>query len=83
MRIKLDVRRFDSVPGGYAFIDAAWSVRPLKGGDGVTCTSRVSEPVSSGYDSLVQGHQRAVAQLAGQIGAVAQAMTAGQRPSCP
>ena len=83
VRIKLDVRRFDSVPGGYAFIDAAWSVRPLKGGDGVTCTSRVSEPVSSGYDSLVQGHQRAVAQLAGQIGAVAQAMTAGQRPSCP
>ncbi len=83
VRIKLDVRRFDSVPGGYAFIDAAWSVRPLKGGDGVTCTSRVSETVGSGYDSLVEGHQRAVAQLAGQIGAVAQAMTAGQRPTCP
>jgi uncharacterized lipoprotein YmbA len=83
VRIKLDVRRFDSVPGGYAFIDAAWSVRPLKGGDGVTCTSRVSEVVGSGYDSLVEGHQRAVAQLAGQMGAVAQAMTAGQHPTCP
>jgi uncharacterized lipoprotein YmbA len=83
LRIKLDVRRFDSVPGGYAFIDAAWSVRPLKGGDALTCTSRMSEPVSSGYDALVAGHQRAVAQLAAQIGAVAQAMAAGQHPACP
>jgi uncharacterized lipoprotein YmbA len=83
LRIKLDVRRFDSVPGGYAFIDAAWSVRPLKGGDALTCTSRVSEPVGSGYDSLVEGHQRAVALLAGQIGVVGQAMAAGQHPACP
>lgn len=83
LRIKLDVRRFDSVPGGYAFIDAAWSVRPLKGGDALTCTSRISEPVSGGYDSLVEGHQRAMAQLARQIGAVAQALAAGQHPACP
>jgi uncharacterized protein len=83
LRIKLDVRRFDSVPGGYAFIDAAWSVRPLKGGDALACTSRISEPVGSGYDSLVEGHQRAVARLAGQVGAVAQALAAGQNPVCP
>jgi uncharacterized protein len=83
LRIKVDVRRFDSVPGGYAFIDVAWSVRPLKGGDVLTCTSRISEPVSSGYDSLVEGHQRAVAGLAGQIGVVAQALVAGQNPACP
>ncbi|MHA6204260.1 PqiC family protein [Dyella soli] len=83
LRIKLDIRRFDSVPGSYAFIDAAWSVRPLKGGEPLACTSRISEPVGSGYDRLVEGHQRAVARLAGQIGAAAGAMASGQAAACP
>jgi len=83
VRIKLDVRRFDSVPGSYAYVDAAWSVRPLKGGEPLACTSRISEPVGAGYDALVQGHQQAIAHLAGQIGTVAAAMAAGQNPACP
>ncbi|WP_266181170.1 PqiC family protein [Dyella humicola] len=83
MRIKLDVRRFDSMPGSYALIDAAWSVRPLKGGEPLACTSRISEPVGSGFDALVQGHQRAIARLAGQIGAAAGALAAGNKPVCP
>lgn len=83
VRIKLDVRRFESVPGGYAYMEAAWSVRPLKGGDALACTSRFSEQVGSGYDALVQGHQQIVTRLAGQIGAVAGAMAAGQTASCP
>ena len=83
VRIKLDLRRFDSMPGSYALIDAAWSVRPLKGGDPLACTSRISEPVGSGFDALVQGHQRAIARLAGQIGAAAGALAAGNKPLCP
>lgn len=83
VRIKLDIRRFDSVPGSYAYIDAAWSVRPLKGGDGVACTSRISETVGQGYDALVQGHQQAINRLAGQIGAAAAAMATSQGASCP
>lgn len=83
VRIKLDIRRFDSVPGSYAYIDAAWSVRPLKGGDGVACTSRISETVGQGYDALVQGHQQAINRLAGQIGAAAAATATGQGASCP
>ncbi|PXV58359.1 hypothetical protein SAMN04487785_10578 [Dyella jiangningensis] len=83
VRIKLDLRRFDSVPGSYAFIDAAWSVRPLKGGEPVACASRISETVGEGYDALVQGHQQAINRLAGQIGAVAGALAAGQPARCP
>ena len=83
VRIKLDLRRFDSVVGNYAYIDAAWSVRPLQGGDGVACTSRISQTVGQGYDALVQGHQQAIDRLAGQIGAVAGALAAGQSASCP
>lgn len=83
LRIKVDVRRFDSVPGSYAYVDAAWSVRPLKGGEPLACSSRISETVGEGYDALVQGHQQAIARLAGQIGAVAGALANGQSASCP
>ncbi len=83
VRIKVDVRRFDSVPASYAYIDAAWSVRPLKGGEPLACTSRISETVGEGYDALVQGHQQAIAHLAGQIGAVAGALANGQSATCP
>jgi len=83
VRIKLDLRRFDSVPGGYASIDAAWSVRPLKGGEPLACTSHLSENVGEGYDALVQGHQQAINRLAGQIGTAAGAVAAGQPARCP
>ncbi|WP_243041601.1 PqiC family protein [Dyella sedimenti] len=83
VRIKLDVRRFDSVPGSYAYLDAAWSVRPLKGGEPLACTSRISVTVGEGYDALVQGHQQAIARLAGQVGAVAGAVANGQPAHCP
>lgn len=83
LRIKLDLRRFDSQPGEYALIDAAWSVRQLKGDAVLACTSRIREPVGAGYDALVGGHQRALAQLAAQIAGVAPLLAAGQAAACP
>ncbi|WP_458069389.1 PqiC family protein [Rhodanobacter sp. BL-MT-08] len=87
LRIKLDVRRFDSLPGSYALIDGSWSVRLMHGGNGqggaLSCNSRVSETVGAGYDALVQGHQRAIARLAAQIAAAAQSLGNGQTPACP
>jgi len=83
LRIKVDLRRFDSAPGDYALIDAAWSVRQLQGEAMLACTSQVREPVGPGYDALVEGHQRALAALAEQIAQVAGAVAAGQTPACP
>ncbi|KRE87645.1 hypothetical protein ASG75_05890 [Rhodanobacter sp. Soil772] len=85
LRIKLDVRRFDSAPGSYALIESAWSVRLLHGARPATlaCTSRVSEAVGPGYPALVQGHQRAIARLAVQIATAARALGDGQAPACP
>ncbi len=86
LRIKLDLRRFDSQPGGYALIEGTWSVRVLHGGGhagAVACSSRISETVGPGYDALVQGHQRAIDQLAGQIAAAASSLGAGQVAACP
>ena len=83
VRIKVDVRRFDSAPGDYALLDAAWSVRQLQGDAVLACTSQVREPVGAGYDALVEGHQRALVQLAGLIAQVAGAVAGGQAPTCP
>lgn len=85
LRVKLDLRRFDSEPGSYALIDAAWSVRLLHAPHATTlaCTSYVREPVGAGYIALVQGHQRAIARLAAQIAGVARSLGAGGTPACP
>ena len=90
LRIKLDLRRFDSLPGSYALIDATWSVRlvPSSSADAsvmktVACSSLVNESVGPGYDALVQGHQRALEQVATQIATVGRALSAGTTPACP
>jgi uncharacterized lipoprotein YmbA len=86
LRVKLDVRRFDSQPGSYALIEAAWSLRMLNAADGqavLACTSRVSEPVGAGYGALVEGHQRALARLAAQVAVAARSIAAGQPAACP
>ena len=83
LRIKVDLRRFDSAPGDYALIDAAWSLRQLQGEAAIACSSQIREPVGGGYDALVEGHQRALARLAGQIAQVAGAVAAGQSAGCP
>lgn len=85
LRIKLDLRRFDSQPGSYALIEGTWSVRQLHGAhaDMLACTSRVSVAVGPGYAALVEGHQRAIGQLAAQIASAARALGNGQVAACP
>lgn len=85
LRVKLDLRRFDSQPGSYALIEDAWSVRVLHDphAGALACTSRIVETVGPGYDALVQGHQRAIGQLAAQIAVVARALGNGQPAACP
>ena len=85
VRIKVDVRRFDSQPGGYALLEAGWSLR-LLAGDGASrslaCASRFNQPVGAGYDALVQGHQQALGRLADQIAQAARDLAAGDA-RCP
>ena len=85
VRIKVDVRRFDSQPGGYALLEAGWSLR-LLGGDGdpraLACASTFRQPVGAGYDALVRGHQQALGQLADLIARAARELAAGPA-HCP
>lgn len=94
-RVSLNVQRFESWPGSHALIDAVWSVRAVRSAAVMTCRSVVSEPVSGGYDSLVDGHRKALQEISVQVGAAVQAMasapqakggTAGKVvvvPACP
>ncbi len=84
VKIRVDLRRFDSEPGVQASINAAWSVRRAPGdAAAVSCSSRISEPVGAGYNALVQGHQRALARLAAAIAKPSSAMASGGSPTCP
>jgi uncharacterized lipoprotein YmbA len=82
-RIQLDVRRFDSWPARHALIEADWSIRGEAEHALATCTSSAVETVAPGYDALVQGHQRAIAHIAGDIAAVLRNIHAGTVASCP
>lgn len=85
LQVRLDLRRFDSQPGSYALIDGVWSVHLLHGAKpaSLACSSHIRESVGAGYGALVQGHQQALDELAGQIARVAQALAAGQSATCP
>lgn len=81
-RVNLRVQRFDSAPGAYARIDALWSVR---NGDAAVavCSSSANITVGSGYGALAQGHQQAIAQIAGEIAAsIRAARSSSGAPGC-
>ncbi len=83
-RINVKVQRFESALGAYARIDTVWTLR--RAGDqaiALTCGSSISETVQAGYPALVEGHQRAVAQLAAQIAAGLGAAQQGNGSGCP
>lgn len=84
VKIRVDLRRFDSEPGVKASITAAWSLRRAPGdAPALSCSSQISESVGAGYNALVQGHQRALARLAAAIALPAAAMANGGSPRCP
>ena len=85
-RVNLRVQRFESAPGAYAQIDALWSVRSSSGGDGpvAVCSSSAKVTLGSGYAALAQGHQQALAQIAGDIAAsIRNARSSSSAPTCP
>ncbi|MFK0087494.1 membrane integrity-associated transporter subunit PqiC [Pseudomonas sp. NPDC090755] len=58
--LRVDVQRFDSVPGQYALFDAQWRLRPANGKDTATlnCRSVIQTPAGATIDDLVLAHQQ-------------------------
>ena len=84
-RIRVDVRRFESVPGHYALIKADWSVTGQVGEKPATtlsCSSNASQPVGPGFAALAVGHQRDVATIAAAIAHAVHNLAAG-KDICP
>ncbi|MBC3376425.1 membrane integrity-associated transporter subunit PqiC [Pseudomonas sp. SWRI92] len=62
--LRVDVQRFDSIPGRYARMDVQWRLRNL--GDDVrtlTCRSSLQTPAAGSIDDLVKSHQNNVRQF--------------------
>ena len=83
-RIQVEVRRFESVAGSYALIEADWSVarRDATPASTLECHSRVSQPVEAGYAALAVGHQHALAAIGMRIALAVRGVAAGGA-ACP
>ncbi|WP_028621066.1 PqiC family protein [Pseudomonas sp. Ant30-3] len=76
--VRLDVQRFDSIPGQYGLIDVKWR---LRNGDGelLTCRSTLQTPSGPSVDELVVAQQTNVKRLAALINRAA----GGNQSGCP
>ncbi|KND59074.1 hypothetical protein BVER_02599 [Candidatus Burkholderia verschuerenii] len=67
-QVRVDVMRFESVPGDSVTLDALWTVRSADGAsrfDGHTVAHETAE--GAGFDAIAAAHSRALAQMSRQI----------------
>ena len=85
LRVKLEVRRFDSVLRQYALLDADWSLGIVGDPNSarLLCHSQLREPAGGDYASLVRAHQQAIAMLATQVSAAARSWVSSRHEACP
>jgi len=81
LRVALELRRFDSIPGREARIESIWTVAGPAAA--LRCTLLVREAAPGGTTELAAAHRRAVARLAGAIGASLVAVPPAAAPACP
>jgi uncharacterized lipoprotein YmbA len=67
--LRLEVQRFDSVPGQYALLDVRWRLRPTSGGDRppLNCRTTLQTPAGPSIDDLVAAHQNNVKRFAALV----------------
>jgi hypothetical protein len=67
-RVRVDVMRFESMPGDAVTIEALWAVLPPGKSTSVMGHSLEHEPVEGqGYDALIAAHDRALAAVSRDI----------------
>ncbi|WP_236196306.1 PqiC family protein [Pseudomonas glycinae] len=78
--VRIDVQRFDSIPGQYGLIDVKWRLRQANAGDDalLVCRSLLQTPSGPTIDDLVAAQQNNVKRLAALISQA----SAGSR-GCP
>jgi uncharacterized lipoprotein YmbA len=83
-RVRLDLQRFESLPGREARIEGTWSLLPPRNASALVCRSTLRESVGDGgAPALAAAHRQLVARLADEIGQRLQALQRGETLSCP
>ncbi|MFW6098852.1 MAG: PqiC family protein [bacterium] len=82
-RIAVDVQRFESWQGSHVLIDAVWSVRPAQSQQALICRAVIRKDVSLGNNAMVDGHRRALKDIASQIVAGIRSVASAPVASCP
>lgn len=81
-RVRIALRRFDSVVGRQALVDAGWSIESTRDPKrNASCDSLVAVSIAAGFPALADGHQRALAELARRIASGLEALHAGRAAS--
>lgn len=85
LSVRVDIRRFESLPGNYALLDAIWRVNLRAVGQAakvITCSGRFREPADIALSSLVLAHQKIIDELATAIAGNAGKLLIDVSPSC-
>jgi uncharacterized lipoprotein YmbA len=84
LRVGIDVRRFESLPGQEARIEGSWTLTGAapSGPLSAHCEWLIRERASGPLSALADAHRRAVARLADGIGAAISAIGQGQPAKC-
>ncbi|CAN5768466.1 PqiC family protein [soil metagenome] len=81
-RVKLAVKRFDSLLGQRAVIEAISTVHDTASdAPTLVCSHRASEAAGAGYAGIAEAHQRALAAIAKQVAESIRSIRAGA-PAC-
>ena len=88
LRVGIDVRRFESVPGQEARIEGSWTIvgasRTAPNAPAPThCEWLIRERASGSMSALAEAHRRAGARLADSIGSAMAAVKRGDPVVCP
>lgn len=82
LRVGVEVRRFDSIPGQEARIEASWTVAAAGAAPLLRCEALLREPAGVGMATLAAAHRRAVVRLGDAIGDSLVSIRASA-PACP
>lgn len=78
-RLRVALRRFDSVLGRQTLIDAGWTVESTQDASRTaTCDSQVAASIGPGFPAIADGHQRALVDLAARIATGLDTLHAGK-----
>ena len=83
-RVRIDVQRFESIPGREARLEATWSLSSSQhGAPTLVCRSAFTESAAqAGVPALAAAHRRAAVRLADEIGTRLERLQAGEAAGC-